>query len=63
MDRDERPAEELADEDADAQGLDDPESDGLGFERDDDPTAGASDIGGRAGEPDEDADAGGDLPR
>ena len=63
MDRDERAAEELADEDADAQGLDDPESDGLASQRDDDPTAGASDIGGRAGEPDEDDDAAGDLPR
>jgi hypothetical protein len=62
-DRDERAAEVLADEDADEQGLDNPGSDQVDIGRDDDPTAGGSDIGGRAGEQDEDDDAGAELPR
>jgi hypothetical protein len=62
-DRDERAAEVLADEDADEQGLDNPGSDQVDIGRDDDPTAGGSDIGGRAGEQDEDDDAGAELPQ
>ena len=61
-DRDERAIETLADADADEQGLDNPGSDQVDFGRDDDPTAGGSDIGGRAGEQDDD-DAGEGLPR
>jgi hypothetical protein len=53
-DRDEPALEALADADADEQGLDNPASDQVDFGRDDDPTAGGSDIGGRAGEPDDD---------
>jgi len=54
-DRDERATDVL--EDADEQGADNPASDELDIGRDDDPTAGASDIGGRAGSEDDDADA------
>jgi hypothetical protein len=46
--------DEPTDVDADEQGLVNPASDQVDIGRDDDPTAGASDIGGRAGDPDDD---------
>ncbi|GEM_PF-4988252 len=53
-DRDERPADDDEDDTAEDQGLINPGSDEVDVGRDDDPTAGGSDIGGRAGEPDDD---------
>jgi hypothetical protein len=50
------PTDVLAD--ADEQGLVNPASDQVDFGRDDDPSAGASDIGGRAGDQDDDAEPG-----
>jgi hypothetical protein len=52
------PDDVLADADTDEQGLINPGSDQVDVGRDDDPTAGASDIGGRAGDPDDDAEPG-----
>jgi len=49
----ELPGDELEDQDQDDQGRENPASAQVDFGRDDDPTAGASDIGGRAGEGDD----------